>query len=319
MDANPSRLDLGLQPWGHVEPDLADLCRIHGLSIELIECSEDLDALLDRLLDEYESRLEALPVEALDPRSGPTTLEGAKKLRALVMFAAQAAALKARAEAAAVLRRKQAQLEAAWRTAEQARRQLDAVLGAVDHGVLVLDRAGRVLQANPAAARLTGVCPEDLPGWDASAWLGSVGRGQDGEYRHRRPGGGERLWWVSRRDLQEGEAAEVVVFADVTNRHEAIERRHRLERLHAILQTLGVLSHKINNPLTAVLGRAQLLEARLQGDEEAVRAVRAIAEGARRIAELVREMVRVVREGRGETVEAWLRAERPPWSGVGDP
>ena len=38
-------------------PDLAELCRLHDVGIELIELSNDLDDLLDKVLEEYERRL----------------------------------------------------------------------------------------------------------------------------------------------------------------------------------------------------------------------------------------------------------------------
>jgi len=41
-------------------PDLAELCRIHEIGLDLIGRSHDVDELLDRVLDEYESRLKEL-------------------------------------------------------------------------------------------------------------------------------------------------------------------------------------------------------------------------------------------------------------------
>ena len=50
-------------------PDLAELCRIHEIGLDLIGRSHDIDELLDRVLEEYETRLSALPSDALDARS----------------------------------------------------------------------------------------------------------------------------------------------------------------------------------------------------------------------------------------------------------
>ena len=160
-------------PQTHVPgmlPDLAELCRIHNIGLDLIERSDDLDDLLDRVLSEYETRLADMHNDTLD---GDPQDEGeAQKLRALVMFATQAAALKQRAVAADELRRRAEQLE---RLNEQLNQALD-------------------------------------------------------RERH--------------------------------TREERLEERHRVERLALVMKTLSVLSHKINNPLTALLGRAQMLKLR---------------------------------------------------------
>ena len=87
-------------------PDLAELCRIHEVGLDLIERSHDVDELLNRVLEEYERRLRELPGDALDGRAGKPSAESVRKLRALVMFATQAAALKEKAVAASELKRR---------------------------------------------------------------------------------------------------------------------------------------------------------------------------------------------------------------------
>jgi signal transduction histidine kinase len=175
-------------------PDLEELCRIHDVSLELIERSHDLDELLERILEEYEARLDELPNDALDARADTMSLATAKKIRALTMFATQAVALKAKAT--------------------------------------------------------------------------------ESERRSRE-----------------------------------IEKRHRLEKLSEVLKTLSVLSHKINNPLTALLGRAQLLRAYPDVDPRVQKTVSVIDESATRIAELVRELAGVVKEGKQEALADLLSME----------
>ena len=60
-------------------PDLAELCRIHEIGLDLIGRSHDVDELLDRVLDEYESRLSELPSDALDARSGAPHPDSARQ------------------------------------------------------------------------------------------------------------------------------------------------------------------------------------------------------------------------------------------------
>ena len=92
-----------------VMPDLAELSRIHDMGIELIECSDDLDELLDRVLDEYETRLADMRHDTIEGH--PEDRDEAQKLRALVMFATQAAALKQKAVANEDLKRRAEELE----------------------------------------------------------------------------------------------------------------------------------------------------------------------------------------------------------------
>jgi signal transduction histidine kinase len=97
-----------------------------------------------------------------------------------------------------------------------------------------------------------------------------------------------------------------VTLSDVTRRYAELEERHRLEKLADLLRTLGVLSHKINNPLTALLGRAQILRAKAETDPSVAKAAQVIEESAIRIADLIRELARVVKEGRQEAVDRVL-------------
>jgi signal transduction histidine kinase len=78
----------------------------------------------------------------------------------------------------------------------------------------------------------------------------------------------------------------------------SVDERRRLEQLSEVLETLAELSHKINNPLTSLMGRAQLLETREKNDPYVQSSCQVIAESSRRIAEYVRELAQVVREGR---------------------
>ncbi len=209
--------DQGTQAPG-IRPDLEDLCRIHDIGLDLIDRSDDIDDLLDRVLDEYELRLTDLRDDTLDGDPGD---EGeAKKLRALVMFATQAAALKQKAVVADEQRTRVEELE---RLNEQIR------------------------------------------------------RGRDRERRMH--------------DQQ-------------------VEDRYRAERLALVMKTLSVLSHKINNPLTTLLGRAQMLKM-LGTDPKITKAADAIEQASKRIAAYVAELALAVKEGREESLDRLLDIERP--------
>jgi signal transduction histidine kinase len=84
---------------------------------------------------------------------------------------------------------------------------------------------------------------------------------------------------------------------------------HQIDKMHEMLQALGVLSHKINNPLTSLMGRVQLLRVRKDTDPKTQKAAEVIEESARRIADHIRELANIVREGR-EQVDRRLKEIR---------
>lgn len=295
---------------GEALPDLAELCRIHEIGLDLIGRSHDVDELLDRVLDEYESRLKVLPSDALDARSGAPHPESLRKLRGLVMFATQAAALKEKAIVAGELKRRAAMLEAAnarlvavLDEAERSRARLDGVLAALSSGVMIFSADGAFLTANVAARELAGAA-------DDSALAGliahGVPRGGEAEIDVPIAGGGRRTLLVARRAMSGDPGSEVVLVTDVTQRNHAVEERVRLEKLAEVLKTLSVLSHKINNPLTALLGRAQILQAQKSNDPGVVKAAAVIEDASLRIADLIRELAQVVKDGRQDAVDELL-------------
>ena len=278
-----------------VVPDLAELCRIHEIGLDLIGRSDDIDGLLDLVLEEYARRLAELPGDALDARVGSPAPESMKKLRALVMFATQAAALREKAIASA-------ELKARTTLLEEANARLDGVLEALGSGVLLTDADGAVVNANGAAREVMGA---------------GDGAGLVREVRLLVPPAGEaeielavgdarRKILVARRPMDPGAGSEVVLLTDVTQRAQDVEERVRLEKLGEVMRTLSVLSHKINNPLTALLGRAQILSASKTEDPVVLKAAAVIEESSQRIADLIRELAAVVREGRHEALSEIL-------------
>jgi signal transduction histidine kinase len=74
---------------------------------------------------------------------------------------------------------------------------------------------------------------------------------------------------------------------------------------------LADLSHKINNPLTSLLGRAQLLRQRAGSDPYVARAAEVIEECSRRIADHLREISSLVKEQRSDGERVVGREKRP--------
>jgi signal transduction histidine kinase len=100
--------------------------------------------------------------------------------------------------------------------------------------------------------------------------------------------------------------------AELRRRAEQLERLNEQlnQRLALVTKTLSVLSHKINNPLTVLLGRAQMLKQRVE-DLDVAKAAEVIEQSSKRIADYIRELAEVVKEGREESLERLLDTERP--------
>jgi nitrogen-specific signal transduction histidine kinase len=93
--------------------------------------------------------------------------------------------------------------------------------------------------------------------------------------------------WVRISGEQDHEMMGVILLEDVTEEMRLREEILKNGRLTAVLDTWAALNHEINNPLAAILGRAQILLARAQELDERTRAgLKVIEESALRIVEL---------------------------------
>lgn len=312
----------GIESPVDLREELAELCRVHDVALEMIERSDDFGHLMDTILEEYDRRLADLSAEALHAVTDDLPGAQAAKLRALIVFAGQAAALKEKAVAAAELQARAAALElahdrlsAALADSEAAHRRLESVLAALDAGIMILSSDGTIQAANRAASAIAGRRDGDLRGEPARDLLGNVAPGTDGEVRVVGENGDGRVLMVARRHL-DADGAEVVLLSDITRHSRELEERHRLEKLAGVLQTLSVLAHKINNPLTALLGRAQMLKMNGSHDPRVLKSASIVEESALRIAELIRELAKVVKEGKQEAVDRVLSLDVRGQDGV---
>ncbi len=64
--------------------------------------------------------------------------------------------------------------------------------------------------------------------------------------------------------------------------------------LEQLFETQARLCHKINNPLTSIMGRAQILQMKHGSDDRLSKEIQVIEESAKRVAALVREMALII-------------------------
>lgn len=193
---------------------------------------------------------------------------------------------------------------------------LDRVLDEYERRLAVLRSATTDLPpARETAAGLSALV-------DFASRAAALGeRGEPARELRRRADELERLNGEIERELRDegrgsGERA-AQVLATLERRLPAARRKGegsepgRREKLEKLFQALGVLGHKINNPLTALMGRAQILQFKKGADPHAAKAGEVIEDSAKRIASYVRELVQVVREGREELLGSSSDAATP--------
>lgn len=192
-------------------------------------------------------------------------------------------------------------------------KKLRTLVDTVQALLLELDEHGRVLQANPAVAEVTGASPEQLEGmeWMPNFVPDSARDGTEyvfarilaGESRiaHENPiisldGTRERTisWMSSALEQPDGSLHVYASGLDVTE-FKDLERRTRLaERLAAVGTMSAGLAHEIRNPLNSAQLQLRLLERRLHKhavDTKLMRPIELVQSELQRLSSLVHEFL----------------------------
>ena len=180
---------------------------------------------------------------------------------------------------------------------------------ALDHAAEALfwiDADGRIVNANPAAERLTGYTRAELLGrhvWDLEVggeptawqrfWATVRAEGsRPSESRYRRRDGVEIPVEASNNYVAHRGREWISVFVrDVSDRRRVEEERARQGALKD--QFLATLSHELRTPLTAILGYTRLLRGPALAADAAARALAVIERNALAQAEIVNDLLDV--------------------------
>src|SRR5690606_16579448 len=116
--------------------------------------------------------------------------------------------------------------------------------------------------------------------------------------------GVEGTRWLEAAAAATGDGGVLVAIRDITDRQRAhsrrLEQRERAARHAMIVELAGAAAHELNQPLTVVLGYAQLLAKRVEPGSATARQLALLRQEAERMAEIVRKLAQVTRY---ETVE----------------
>ncbi|HEY2849860.1 MAG TPA: response regulator [Gemmatimonadaceae bacterium] len=161
---------------------------------------------------------------------------------------------------------------------------------AVDPYFLIDARSGLVVDANPAAASLTGEPRDRLVGAPLPVMLRA--QPANDTIRVRRPDGTVQIWGVAETEVLIGERHLVLAaYRDLTDR-EALAQSQKMD---AIGSLAGGIAHDFNNLMGSVLAGAQVARGSVGSDGRASAALDAIEHAGRRAAELTKQLLGVAR------------------------
>ena len=183
---------------------------------------------------------------------------------------------------------------------------------------------GVIKFGNPKLVEMTGYPMEELTSMSAAQFVHPDDRERVLDYRSRRLRGesapnvyhlriinkkGEVKWLERNVNLitWQGKPAALVLDTDITERKQAEEERKQLEqkaqvtsRLASVGEMAAGVAHEINNPLTGIIGYAQLLMDREDVPFDIRRDLAAINEGAQRVASIVKRLLAFSRQVKPE-------------------
>lgn len=210
-----------------------------------------------------------------------------------------------------VTERKQAE-EAARQ--QEARERLEQILNAIGEGVLVLDRGGRVQQANPAFLRQTGYSEEEIAGARYEALWARNARGEEdflqgalaevtqggswrGQVKIRRRNGTSYDAAMTVTQLPDGRGLEQGLVVSIRD----ISQMKEVERLKDSI--ISIAAHELRTPLTTIGLYSEALATRELAAEQQRRYLNAVYEQTQALTAIIDDMLDLARLEAGRGLE----------------
>ena len=177
-------------------------------------------------------------------------------------------------------------------------------------GVFRVEQGGRLVECNDAFARLIGCGSAaeavarnlqelyvDVADRERTlAHLDQDAKVTNYEVQWRRRDG-QSLWVLlnARRLSDPGSAFVEGIAVDVTDRRRAEDTEREAAAFRSVARLANAASHEINNPLVVIIGRLELLSARVADDPTALSGIEKAQAACRRIGEMIAHMGRLTR------------------------
>ena len=218
-----------------------------------------------------------------------------------------------------ILQREIAERQHAEMTLRESERRLLTYIEQAPIAIFVANADAELIDANPAACRMTGYSREELLRLGIRGISQSIGDDVEmslfeslmangivsGETRLIKKDGSEL--WVQLDAVTLGPNRLVSFCADITRRKQTEESLRHQQRMESLGTMAGGVAHEINNPLMGMMSYAELIEGRIE-DPDAVDYARNILLEGERIAHIVRNLLAFAREDRGVRQPADLRS-----------
>jgi two-component system sensor kinase FixL len=188
--------------------------------------------------------------------------------------------------------------------------KLRAVLETAVEGIIVIDKAGSIESANPAAEQMFGYSAAELVGNNVNLLMPSPHREAHNDYLSNYLRTGERriigigrevvgqrkdgsmfpMYLSVAEMLLDGEPHFTGVVRDLTDIKNAQERLLQTERLAAIGQMVTTLSHESRNYLQRISSCAEMLEIEIEGNAGATKDVASVLAATQSLTDLLEEV-----------------------------
>jgi len=206
-------------------------------------------------------------------------------------------------------RRSEEAAAALWREQVEVRNVLDNLAS----GLVIVDRTGRIVQANPAAERILGVFAEEIVGRDLEGAFGGSLDGFSACVREVLAGAPavERseltiMRWdtvavpvglsVSHlRDASGAVSGVIAVFQDLTEVCRMRERIREADRLAAVGELSASIAHEIRNPLSSIRGSVEILAGELKLTGQQARLLQLILKESARVNTIINDFLAFAR------------------------
>jgi len=203
--------------------------------------------------------------------------------------------------------------EREWETALRvSRERFQRFFANAPVGIALIDRFGRLQEANRALGELFGGRPESLIGEPLIGFVaepdrleigGKLAAAADGvshpapvEVRLMGPRERTCVVFLSRLDGGEGEGGLMLHFIDATEQKNLEVQFAQSQKMQAVGQLAGGVAHDFNNLLTAMIGFCDLLLMRFRPGDPSFADIMQIKQNANRAANLVRQLLAFSRQ-----------------------